>query len=347
MKKILLLFGIFASSLGFAQAPAYYNGINFAASGTSIYSQLATLITNTHNEITYSECWDALKEADLDEGSTTLVALVYGYDDTDGSVVNDRTRDKNMNGGVNGEWNREHVFPKSLGNPDLGTSGPGSDAHNLRASDVQQNGNRANKLFTDGTGDAGTVSSSWYPGDEWKGDCARIVMYMYMRYGTRCVPADAGTGTVNSTDANMANLFLDWNFEDPVSQFEMDRNDAIENHQGNRNPFIDNPRIAYQIWGGPLAEDTWGGLGAEENKNEMLTIYPNPIKDDFFYVSGLHTTNLDSIKLYSATGQLINVFDLNELINNGGSAVDHIQDGTYILSIIYDEQVIQRKIIIQ
>jgi hypothetical protein len=64
-------------------------------------------------------------------------------------------------------------------------------------------------------------------------------------------------------------------------------------------------------------------------------------------VSGLHTTNLDSIKLYSATGQLINVFDLNELINNGGSAVDHIQDGTYILSIIYDEQVIQRKIIIQ
>jgi endonuclease I len=347
MKKTLFSIAVLTSSIGFAQVPAYYSGINFAASGSSIYTQLATLVTNTHNEITYSECWDALKDADLDEGSTSDVALIYGYDDTDGSIINDRTRDKDMNGGANGDWNREHIFPKSLGNPDLGTDGPGSDAHNLRASDVQQNGNRANKLFTSSTGDAGTVSSNWYPGDEWKGDCARIIMYMYLRYGTRCVPADVGTGTVNSTDANMVNLFLDWNFEDPVSQFEEDRNDALQSHQGNRNPFIDNPRIAYQIWGGPLAEDTWGGLGDEENKNELLTIYPNPIEGDLFYVSGLNTTNLHSISLYSITGQLVKSFYLNKLINSGSGLIDEIQNGTYILSIIYDQEVVERKLIIQ
>jgi endonuclease I len=50
-------------------------------------------------------------------------------------------------GGSSGQWNREHTFAKSLGNPDLGTSGPGSDAHNLRSSDVDMNGDRGNKLI--------------------------------------------------------------------------------------------------------------------------------------------------------------------------------------------------------
>ena len=81
-----------------------------------------------------------MKVSDLDSGSIDRVLLVYGFDDGDGNPVTDRTRNKDLNGGSNGEWNREHVFPKSLGNPDLGTSGPGSDAHNLRSSDVQQNG---------------------------------------------------------------------------------------------------------------------------------------------------------------------------------------------------------------
>jgi len=347
MKTLLLSVCLISASAGFSQIPSYYDGIDFSASATSIYSQLATRVTSTHNQITYSQCWDALKEADLETGSTTLVTLIYGYNDTDGDVVNDRTRDKNSNGGSNGEWNREHVFPKSLANPDLGDVGAGADAHNLRACDVQQNGNRGNKLFADAGGNAGPVSTNWYPGDEWKGDCARIIMYMYLRYGTRCVPADVGTGTVNSSDPNMVNLFLDWNNDDPVSQFEKDRNDALQNHQGNRNPFIDNPHIAYKIWGGPIAEDTWGGLGTSESKDDVLTIYPNPIEEDFFYVSGLNTTNLDSIKLYTIGGQLINVFDLDQLINNGGSSVEHIVDGTYVLSIIYDDQVVQRKVVIQ
>jgi hypothetical protein len=35
------------------------------------------------------------------------------------------------------EW--RHVYPRSLGNPNLGTEGPGSDAHHLRASDITLN----------------------------------------------------------------------------------------------------------------------------------------------------------------------------------------------------------------
>ncbi|MGB8704779.1 MAG: endonuclease [Gillisia sp.] len=52
-------------------------------------------------------------------------------------------------------------------------------------------------------------------------------------------------------------LFLKWNREDPVSIFEIQRNNVIEGAQGNRNPFIDNPYIATLIWGGTPAENRW------------------------------------------------------------------------------------------
>ena len=44
-------------------------------------------------------------------------------------------------------------------------------------------------------------------------------------------------------------VLLQWNTEDPVSAFEMRRNDLIHsNWQGNRNPFIDHPEWAAAIW---------------------------------------------------------------------------------------------------
>lgn len=330
-----------------AQVPAYYSSIDFSQSGTSVKMQLTALITNTHNEITYSTVWDVLKISDLETGSSTNVLLVYGYNDGDSNPVTDRLRDKNLNGGVNGEWNREHIFPKSLGNPDLGTSGPGSDAHNLRACDVQQNGNRANSMYTNSNGNAGNVGADWYPGDEFKGDCARIIMYMYLRYGTRCLPISVGTGSVNSSDPNMMNMFLDWNADDPVSTFEQNRNNGIQNGQGNRNPFIDNPAIATKIWGGPQAEDTWGGLNFSEYYFDNLNIYPMPVSGDEFFISGINTLEIEELYLYDMTGNMIENIDLEQLVNNGGISVDHITAGTYVLNIATTELTIKRKIIIQ
>lgn len=347
MKKSLLALLLFLGLTSIAQVPVYYSAIDFTQPAASIQIQLTSLITNTHNEISYSECWDVLKESDLETGSSSLVMLVYGYDDGDGNPITDRTRDKNNNGGNNGQWNREHVFPKSLGNPDLGTDGPGSDAHNLRASDVQQNGNRANKLFTDGNGNAMTSGGNWYPGDEHKGDCARIIMYMYLRYGNRCLPSAVGTGSINSSDPNMMNLFLDWNADDPVSQFEMDRNDAIQQGQGNRNPFIDNPSIATKIWGGPIAEDPWGGLTVEEQPYSQLKVYPMPIDGNEFYISGINTTEVEEMQLFDTTGKLIENIDLEQLVQNGGVSADHFKGGTYILSIVFEDAVLRKKIVIQ
>ena len=80
------------------------------------------------------------------------------------------------------------------------------------------------KKFADGSGNSGSVSGGWYPGDEWKGDIARMMMYMYIRYGDRCKPSGVGVGSTSSTPDDMIDLFLEWNAEDPVSDFERQRN---------------------------------------------------------------------------------------------------------------------------
>ena len=122
---------------------------------------------------------------------------------------------------------------------------------------VTFNSQRGNKLFADGSGNAGDVSGKWFPGDEWKGDVARMMMYMYLRYGNQCLPKNVIVGDINSSDNNMIDLLLQWNIDDPVSDFEKNRNNVVKGAQGNRNPIIDNPYLATVIWGGADAVNTW------------------------------------------------------------------------------------------
>jgi endonuclease I/chitodextrinase len=267
MKKILSLIIILITLSSFSQIPPYYNDVNLEQSGLALKDELATKIISTHTtNISYTPgVWNALKQTDIDPTDASKVVLIYGWDDSDSDITNDRTRDKDLHGSGSGVWNREHVYSKSLANPNLGTSGPGADAHNLRPCDAQRNSSRSNRKFEDGTGNSGiTAAGNWYPGNEWKGDVARMMMYMYIRYGNQTLPTGVTIGTVNVTDANMINLLLAWNAEDPVSILELQRNPVLEEVQGNRNPFIDNPAFATQIWGGPQAEDKFGN-GNETN----------------------------------------------------------------------------------
>ncbi|CAL2103192.1 conserved protein of unknown function precursor containing a type A C-terminal secretion signal. Putative extracellular ribonuclease [Tenacibaculum sp. 190130A14a] len=268
MRKLLPFILLITSLSVFSQIPTYYNDVNLNLTGTSLKDALATKITSTHTtNLSYTPgVWDALKQTDLDPTNNNKVVLIYGYSDTDGNYVTDRTRGKDNNGGSAGsQWNREHVYPKSLGNPNLGTSGPGADVHHLRPADISFNSQRSSKKFAAGSGNAGDVAGGWYPGDEWKGDVARMMMYVYLRYGNQCLPSNVTIGTTNASDSNMIDLLLQWNAEDPVSDFEKQRNPIIQGLQGNRNPFIDNPAFATKIWGGPQAEDLFGNGGGSSD----------------------------------------------------------------------------------
>ncbi|CAM1368285.1 endonuclease [Tenacibaculum xiamenense] len=275
MKSILPFFLFFVSIVCFSQIPNYYNDVNLNLTGNSLKQELATKIISSHTtNLSYTPgVWNALKQTDLDPSNNNKVLLIYGYSDTDGNYRTDRTRSKNANGGSAGsQWNREHVYPKSLGSPNLGTSGPGADVHHLRSCDISYNSSRGSQKFAQGSGNSGSVSGGWYPGDEWKGDVARMMLYMYLRYGNQCLPKNVAIGSSPSSDNNMVTMLLEWNAEDPVSNFEKQRNPIIENLQGNRNPFIDNPAFATKIWGGPQAEDLFGNGG---NDSQAPTVPTN------------------------------------------------------------------------
>lgn len=243
----------------------YYQNTTFTNDKDLLFKELNKLVSTTHTtELTYTpDIWNTLQVSDLDPTNSENIVLIYGYDDTDTDLNNDRTRDKDntdsTGSGSTTYWNREHIFPRSLGNPNLEFVGPGADAHNLRPSDPGTNSSRSNKKFAEGSGAASytTSGSDWYPGDEWIGDIARTMMYMYIRYEDQCTPRSVGEGNLLTTDSNMVDLFLEWNAKDPVSDFEIQRNNTIESAQGNRNPFIDNPYLATIIWGGENAENTW------------------------------------------------------------------------------------------
>lgn len=351
MKKYFLVIQLFVVAFGFSQQ-AYYNGINFSNNGQVLKNQLAQLITTTHvNELSYSPgVWNALKIVDLDPANSNNVLLIYGWENgTDSNVTNDLFRDKDDNGGNVGQWNREHVYAQSLGTPALGSTGPGADAHMLRACDVQRNGQRDSKKFATGSGiQSATVGVNWYPGDQWKGDVARIIMYMYLRYGEQCLPTNIGVGSTTGTGDSMIDLFLTWNAEDPVSNYEVNRNNYLGNAsntygQGNRNPFIDNPYLATKIWGGTPAQDIWGTLSTTAMFAFDFTVYPNPTTDHKINIDS--EAVLDEIILINVNGQIMQQIQKPSAVNQTYT-IENLPTGFYFLKVTADSQSVTKKVIV-
>ena len=248
-------------------------------------------------------------------------------------------------------WNREHVYPKSLGNPNLSDVGAGADAHHLRSCDVDRNANRGNSKFGVGSGNSGYFNSFWYPGDEWKGDVARIMMYLYLRYPTQCPPTNVGTGEVVTTDTSMMQLFLQWNAEDLVSEFEDKRNNYLGNTsnaygQGNRNPFIDNPYLATLIWGGTVAQNRWPNLFLSDAVFNVLAatnIYPNPTSDKNININS--TAVLDEIQIVNINGQVMQMINKPAFIDNNYK-IENLPKGFYFIKLVLENQSITKKVLI-
>lgn len=357
MKKIFTFLLILNLAIVFSQAGApatpYYNGFNWTLTGTNLKNALATKIISTHtNFLTYTPgVWNALKNTDLDPSNSANVLLVYGWENgADADVTNDRSRNKDFNSGNNGDWNREHIFAQSLGNPDLGQFGPGADAHMLRACDVQRNSNRGNKLYAAGNGNSGDVGPFWYPGDEWKGDVARILMYMYLHYGEQCLPTYVATGTTAASDSNMVNLLLEWNSDDPVSQYEDNRNTYLgnpfnTNGQGNRNPFIDNPYLATVIWGGPIAQNRWPTIFLETptyDYAKSVSVYPNPSKDIVYIQSNSIVEEIDIITI---NGQILQRIK-KPIFENNTYSISNLQKGFYFIKLSSNNYTTTKKVLI-
>ena len=167
-------------------------------------------------------------------------------------------------------YNKEHSVPQSW----FSSKSPMvSDAFHVYPTDGKVNGQRSNYPFgectggktltADALGRLGTSTFSGFSGtvfepvDDYKGDFARTYFYMATRYANQCESWGNHFSTANNgLTAYSVDLFLKWHRQDPVSEKERVRNDAIYGinnttgyKQGNRNPFIDYPCLAEYIWG--------------------------------------------------------------------------------------------------
>ncbi len=216
--------------------------------GQDLKDELHNIIKN-NTKLSYSQVWDALKVTDQDPANANNVVLLYSG----------RSQSKTSNGGNANDWNREHVWPQSHG--DFGTSaGPGTDLHHLRPEDVTVNSTRGNKDFDNGGSpvseapDSFTDADSFEPRDAVKGDVARMIFYMAVRYeggdGFADLEPNNSTGNGSAPYVGKLSVLLSWNAADPPDAFERRRNQLIHDRfQRNRNPFVDHPEWAGQIFG--------------------------------------------------------------------------------------------------
>ena len=215
----------------------YYEDLAFTINTDLNYVQLETHTVENHTTIlSYGQRHDYLYSADEDESNTDNVILMYSGESRYWEEYTSGT-----NPYATQTFNTEHVYPQSLLSDDIAVT----DLHHLRSCDADVNSMRSNFAFVNGSGTYKLDNGKWFPGDDWRGDVARMVMYLNIRYQETFEKVGG------------IELFLEWNTADPVSSFELQRNNVIESAQGNRNPFIDNPYLATLIWGGDPAENKW------------------------------------------------------------------------------------------
>ena len=251
---------------------SYYAGV-VTSSSSALRASLHEIIDD-HTRFPYTssetDTWDVLDQADQDPLDSSRVLDIY----------------KNVSyakaGGGNNYYNREHTWPKSLGFPeDLPSNYPYTDMHMLMLSDISYNSARGNLPFGNCSasctefptqayagqgGGSGSFpgNSNWSNGSIWqvwsklKGDVARAMFYMDLRYegGSHAVSGTAEPDlrltdnlslvTASSGNASIAymgslSVLLQWHADDPPTEGERLRNALVQTYQGNRNPFVDHP----------------------------------------------------------------------------------------------------------
>ncbi|XP_024532228.1 uncharacterized protein LOC112346795 isoform X2 [Selaginella moellendorffii] len=226
------------------ESESYYEGTQ-ALTGTALELKLHHIVQEGHDSISYVQVWEALKFLDEDPSSPDDIQ---------------RSAPKELAGKIDG-WNREHLWPRSYGlkqgQPEF------TDLHNLRPADTNVNSSRRNKYFGDCTvesvgdclvpanreagADTATDKKSWRPPKEVRGDIARSVMYMAVRYFPSLRLSN--TPSIANAEMGVLSMLLRWNDADPPSPSEEIRNSKIcQRYQHNRNPFVDHPEFAHRIW---------------------------------------------------------------------------------------------------
>ncbi len=243
----------------FAEIPAGYYDDAVGKSGEDLQKSLSTIL-NDATDVGYDGLWNLYKTTD--RRSDGKVWDMYS-DVTNYTFGTDQCGSYGSEGDC---YNREHSVPKSWFNKQ---SPMVSDIWHVYPTDGKVNGMRSNYPFGEVASDApgsengfskwgkcktpGYSHTVFEPNDEYKGDFARTYFYFATRYkgvATSGYGAEVFSSAYPYITKWQLDMLLRWHEQDPVSQKELDRNEAVyESRQGNRNPFIDYPELVDLIFG--------------------------------------------------------------------------------------------------
>lgn len=362
MKKLFTYITILLLFNGFAQIPqGYYN--NATGTGYTLKTQLFNIINNNTNTATsasnYGGLWTLYTQSAFRdhyyENDNTLLDVYSekpnGPDSYNFSATTQQCGNYTNEGDC---YNREHTLPQSVWNSAYPMY---SDAHFVLPTDGKVNGVRDNfpygkvntATWTSTNGSklgsnsnsgyaAGYVGTVFEPLDEFKGDIARCLLYFATRYEDQ-IPTWTyamfnGTSTQVFTNT-FINILVTWNNLDPVSPYEIAKNNAVYTFQGNRNPFIDHPEYVCRIWADACA------LATNEFEFAGISIYPNPTNNGSVSINTNST--IDTIELFSVDGQLINEINNPTKINETYT-LDNLPKGFYFIKLTSNSNTITKKI---
>ena len=374
-RAVIFFFICCFSATLWAQAPLnYYESVDRGSAG-QLRSSLHRVIDD-HKRFPYTasstDTWDILEKADEDKTNPNNVTAVY------------RNASFPKVGGGNNNYNREHSWPKSYGFPkDAASNYPYTDAHHLFIADARYNSSRGNGYFDDCSADCkreGSVAndgrggengaypsdSNWRNDDSWevwsnrKGDIARAMFYMDIRYEggvhsktkvkePNLILTDNPQQIVsvkNNADVAYMGLLttlIVWHQQDPVSDDEKTRNNVVFSFQGNRNPFVDHPEWVECLYLGACDDgdnsvlknqDLKTGLAA--NKGEWvrftMSVPQNARNLNFTLSGGAGDADLYVRRIVASTESS---YDCRPWVNgnNENCAFDQPSSGTYHIGI--------------
>jgi len=357
MKNLLLVLAIWLVSVSlFAQAPAGYYTNAEGKSGAALKTALFGIIKN-HTERSYANLWTDFQSTD--KKANGKVWDMYS-DIPGGTPAYEYTFVTDQCGNYSGEnncYNREHSFPKSW----FADATPMySDLFHLYPTDGYVNGKRSSFIFGEvssatwtssngsmlGSADPATnlTGTVFEPIDAYKGDFARTYLYMATCYedkiaGWASITSDAQAILAGNTypayKTVYVQLLLKWAQNDPVSQKETDRNNAVYGIQNNRNPFIDHPEYAEAVWNPTTA--------VANITSSSVSIYPNPIATEF----SINTSSSEpfSVEMYDLTGKCVKrITDFN---SGESIRTDDLRNGLYLVKLKVGTSVVVKKVTIQ
>ncbi|MBR4065414.1 MAG: endonuclease [Bacteroidaceae bacterium] len=298
MKRLFTqLFMLLLAVAAVAQSE-YYTSIDGTKGGATLKTALYNLIKN-HQKISYgsgtSSTWSAFYTTDavVENGQRRVLDMYSSekrYFTSKGKAVSG--------------MNIEHSVAKSWWG---GTENNAyCDLHHLNPSDQTANSRKSNfplgeltsvdwdngVTFVGKANIDGSSQNAYEPCDEYKGDFARVFMYMFTCYQDltwKYTWMNYEKSTYPTLKPWAVKLLLKWHKQDPVSEKEVNRNNAVHKIQGNRNPYVDYPQLADYVWGdsvnytfhinGEVEDGT--GSGDDNTKIEVPEGYYLKMFEDF------------------------------------------------------------------